>query len=344
MNDDEINPSYLSGHWPTGTRPIFLLPVECIWTKISGKKILFHKAGSVVAVDELEEQFQKGMKLSFTKKVNQDWINSGLEIVSKLKEIDEAPFPNPHSLQKWREDFMSWLYPTLQQTNESITFLDLCFFCEQAFFSPSETLKRRFIQYPIEIQEKNLVAASIGVFLAISLGYTHHKFLRELYTAYLFFDAPYSIEVWSNSEKEFFLKLWRGEVNEEELKSKHDLVEEYFSRMKACGEELASEFHYKRIHKYLYWNFEKVNGKGRFYEFSQQELSDLDSLSILVYHFEWLKNGLENSVDQPLLDMMLDKEQYFAFFFISRRLNRLLKSSLSEVKGKDDDYLELTGL
>ncbi len=336
--------AYLSGHFPSGTRPLFLLPMDCIWTKISGKEILFHKAGSAISFKNLEEQISNGMKITFDMKINKDWITEGLSFIEELKNLEAIQYPVPSAIQEWRKKFLGWLYPTLQQTNKSISYLDLCFFCEQAFFSSSETLKLRFIQYPLEIQRKNLIAASIGVFMAVSLGYTNYDFLKEVFTVYLFFDAPYSCEIWSNSEKDFFLKLWRGEVTSEEMEEKNLLVEEYFQQMQKAIEEIRPEFTHKRLSKYLTWSFEKVNGPGRYFNFSQQELSDLDSLSLLVYHFDWQEKDLEEKLDKPLINFLLDKEEYFSFFFVARRLSRLLKSSLSEVKSKDDDYWELTGL
>lgn len=339
MNEDNHLEERFCDEWPTGTSPILMIPFDCIWEKRNGKRVLYKKAGSVVLFSELNSLLQKGMNLSFEKKVHTPWFYQGQTLLSQLKVYHEQDTPSPKELQKWRIDTLNWMNNFVFRLKEDISFIDFCFLCEQMFGFSDETLKARFIQFPLEIQTKNFVAACTGTLLALSLGYADLGFLRELFKVYMFFDLPISSQIWSNEEKELLVRHWRGEVKADEL---HD-HEAFMQRYKG-EDDFYLNLKSKALTKYLSWSFEDIRGEGYFKGVKACEMSDLDCLSLLIYHYNPTINELTDDLELSVLDVINNQNEEFKNRFFAKRLERMLFLSFQKAKAKDDDYIELAGL
>ncbi len=323
-----------------------LVPFDLYWKKKNGEKVLLKSCGDICHSSDLERWLNKGINLETDSTLNEEWLGEGLTKLFEFVSLQSVDLVNQRAIQNWRIDFINWLYPALWEEQQSISRLDVCFLVGSVFYSLNEEQESLFLNFPIEIQRKNFLSATFGVLLAISLGYMDLKFLKEYFTILLFMDYPFCRSMWSENERTFIKQEWSmpglGQVLYEQVGTR------VFNLYDQEGEQLHELFEehitHKSLLKYLKWSFARLNGSGRLPYLKQEELSDLDILTIFLNHSFSYDENLKEIPQTSLIRRLFQVSHDFKELNLNTRVENIIKTAFERAQELKSGYLEIVGL
>jgi hypothetical protein len=329
----------LVGHSP-------LVPFNLFWIKKNGKKVLLKSTGEFSSRGELEKWLNKNLNLQSESTLNESWIQEGIQRLNTFNKLLSEDHGDPIALQNWQVEWINWLSPYFWEADKGVSRLDVCFLMGIFFCDLTDNEEELFLNFPIELQKKNYLMASYGALLATLLGYNERKFLRDYFKVLLFWDAPFTETIWSESEKNFLKQEWSepglGYALSSETQGKvARLFQESVPRIKAL---LAESLDFKGLLKYLDWSFESLSGEGHPYGFKAQELSDLDVLSIFISHRFSYEEHLSTDLEKEGVRKLFDTSGDFKKNNLSARLEIIVKTAFSRALELKGGYLEIVGL
>jgi hypothetical protein len=323
-----------------------LIPFDIFWVKSSGKKTLLKRKGDFGKVDEIKSYQDRGVIIDFDSDLSESWLIKTLDDFGEFFALESRGQVHQNQLQEWRKTFVKKMIPSLWENRENVSRLDICFGVGTCFYDLEPSEEELFLNFPLEIQKKNYLTASYGVMIAIFLGYTNTKFLKEYFSILLFMDYPFCLNMWSESEKSFLLKEWMSscDLNKRDESMRLKIKEKYFVEVGKAKKKIKGKISFKGLAKYLEFSFERINGSGFPAGLFSSEMSDLDALTVFLYHrFSFDENSAEQGQDGSLREL-LNVTSDFREVSLSKRIEILLKGSIDKVQESRDEYLAISGL
>ncbi len=336
QNGDLIS---LVGHSP-------LVPFNLFWIKKNGKKVLLKSTGEFSSRSDLEKWLNKNLNLESESTLNENWIQDGVQRLNRFREIISDNYGDPMALQEWKVEWINWLSPSLWEGENAVSRLDVCFLMGVFFCDLNENEEGLFLNYPIELQKKNYLMASYGTLMATLLGYTDESYLKDYFKVLLFWDAPFTQTIWSESEKSFLKQEWSEPglgkaLSSETMTNVHRLYQETTPKIK---ETLKESIQFKGLLKYLDWSFESLSGEGYPFGFTVKELSDLDVLNIFISHRFSYEENLSLEAEKEGLKKLFEASGEFKRNNLSSRLEIIVKTAFSRALELKGGYFEIVGL
>lgn len=323
-----------------------LIPFDIFWVKSTGKKTLLKKKGDFGKVNEVKKYKDRGANIEIKSELSEGWVLKVMDKLGELLEIESKEFVHPSEIQEWRRSFIKELLASTWEGKEPLSRLDVCFALGTFFYDLSPEDEEHFLSFPIEIQKKNYLSASYGALIAIFLGYTNTVFLKDFFTILLFMDYPFCLSMWSESEKSYLLKEWKsnGDLEKRDKAVRMRIRGKYLIEIARAKKELKENVTFKGLIKYLDFSFEKINGRGFPAGLSSSEMSDLDALTVFLYHRFSFEEEMSDELEDGSLKYIFNVTPEFRDVSLSKRLEVLLKSSIDKVQEGQSDYLAISGL
>lgn len=323
-----------------------LIPFNLLWIKASGKKTLLKRKGDFSKAEEIKKYIDRGLNLEIDSDLQEDWVLKTMAKFSELLEIEESEYPHPDSIQNWRRSFIKDLIPTLWEENNSVSKVDLCFAVGTFFNNLSKEEEEDFLKFPIEIQRKNYLSASYGVVVAIILGYTNIQFLKDYFKVLLFLDYPFCLNMWSETQKSFIIEEWNRSPNKDTMSpsSRLKMKANYLLEVRRAKEKMKAGLNYKSVAKYLEFSFEKLDGSGFPAGLYSSEMSDLDAFTVFLYHRFSFDEDMNDLSKAGLLKELMTLSPEFKKVNLSERVERMINSSIENIRENNESYLAISGL
>lgn len=323
-----------------------LIPFNLFWVKKNGKRVLLKGTGEFASSEEMERWISKGLNLETESLLNDQWVKEGFEKFVAFEQLHQEGVPNPFGIQEWCKDWICFIHPFLWEKEASVSKLDICFLMGVIFYDLTNEEEGLFLNYPIELQKKNYLMASFGMILAIVAGYSDKKFLKDYFKILLFWDAPFTQTIWSESEAQFLKQEWSEPGLGFTLSSetKEQIVKLYDEKTIKVKDELAKTIKFKGLLKYMDWAFETLNGQGHPYGFKVSGLSDLDVLTIFLAHrFSYEEENLAET-ENGILSNLFEVSPHLKKSNLSMRFEVIVKTAFSKALELKGGFLEIAGL
>lgn len=323
-----------------------LIPFDIFWVKSTGKKTLLKRKGDFGKVDEVKKYQDRGANIDFDSGLSESWLVKILDHFGELNELEINEQVHQNQIQEWRSKFVKRMIPSLWENKEVISRLDVCFGVGTYFYNLDSSEEELFLNFPLEIQRKNYLTASYGVILAIFLGYTNTKFLKEYFSILLFMDYPFCLNMWSETEKSFLFKEWmsNGDLDKRDKAMRLRIKGKYIIEVGRAKKKMKENVSFKGLVKYLDFSFERTNGTGFPVGLYSSEMSDLDALTVFLYHRFSFNEDLTDETESGSLGELFNVSSEFREVSLSKRIESLVKGSVNKVQESRDDYLAISGL
>ena len=323
-----------------------LIPFNIYWIKNSGVKTLLNRKGDFCNIRKVISYKNKGAQIEIDSQLSEAWLLGFIDQLNKLASLEAQVNTSPSDIQKWRKEFIKIVVETLWEDGEEVSRLDVCFAVGIFFCNLDEDTERLFLSLPIEIQRKNYLTAAFGVIFGILLGYTDINILKDYFSILLFLDYPFSSSMWSEQEKDYLIQSRKNTLNVSELNqvTKLKIEMKYLDLLEKYQNDLGTIIKNKSFLKYLEYSFERFDGSGFPKGLSQNNLSDIDCMTIFLYSCF----SFEEDLDEPPQEMILKKIFYQneenKDFYLNTRLETLFLSTIEKIQEYDDSFLKISGL
>ncbi|MCK5883248.1 MAG: hypothetical protein KAG61_06135 [Bacteriovoracaceae bacterium] len=256
------------------------------WIKGEDKSVKVVDAGDPFDHEQLQKFFKQGATLKIDRYMNIDVVSEGKIYLNGLKNAKTEVQRLRH-----RKNLIKWFSIIYWDGARSGNLVDLMKLGTDVFYSFDPYLTERFVATSTPMFKRSGVSSTISVFLAIILGYTDFKMLRDLYhLSYLFdfsFDGKLSYNAIRASELERECSgegvayLFLGDNPGPELDA---FIEHPRVSYERAYESFQALFNDPGILRLIKMQHEKVNGKGFPASVKACDLSDIESLVIFINH------------------------------------------------------------
>ncbi len=311
-------------------------PGEIYWKKRSGKLLKVLNAGEAIDEKNITKFEKNQMKLKIKCFVNMELIDLAVENLKNLKQAT-----NEVERIAIRKTILFWLKNNYWEDDAKGNFLDLTKIGERAFYIFDREMTETLKGMSRSVFERSALVATIGVFCALSLGYTDFKLLQDTYSLSFLLDfafdkTSYSFNLNKATELErnvpgdgvSFLII--GKDTGPELNS---FMQHTFKGARLARERCGKFFNNEEILKYIIVHHERINGNGFPLRINEDEMSDIEMLIIFLnglipYNtFKYAKNDGKAFFKK----VIYDSEQIGLNESISNRFKKIIINVMENV-------------
>ena len=328
-----------------------ICPGDIYWKKLSGKEVKLFHAGTFPSSSKIEKLQSSKMNLRIELSIDEKWCDEGVNQIFILKEAEVAPGKKEKLKSEARDEILKWAFPILWKGEEEKNLLGLVATLLKGFEIFDEETYELMSGLNTRRLQQSLGSASIGVLLALSSGYTTFSFLREYFLAQVLFDLSLEVgklgEIGETYFKEESQYPGRGEKIISGLDAKdYDFLKKHMEMsFKIAEEKYKQGMNYPYLLKQIKIHHERLNGMGFPKGLNQNEMSDLEVISVVSgYLSDVPEFDLNKKLMKGSLKEVLDGNSETKATVLSFRLEKIFRNLFEQMGSQEDKYLEIAGL
>ncbi len=318
-------------------------PGDIYWCKDNGGNVKIISAGDPIDFSLLNKYFERQANLMMDRHLNLDVLGEAKIYFSGLERAK-----NEIQRLRQRQNLIKWFEAIFWSGRDVCSIVDLMHIGSVVFYRFSPEVTESFLQNGGEQFKRSGICSSMAVFLALIAGHTDFKFLQDLYHLVYLFDCAFKEGISYNMNRASELEreqsgegvayLFLGENPGPELKQ---FVAHPAESYKQAQSTYAAFFHDASILHYLKIHHEKINGKGFPLGIDEDQLTDLESILILVNHMiPYADLALEKNSGIGILKSSIVEQHYGDNNeVLTSRLSRFIVDEVNRFHGDDSTKL-----